>query len=468
MRGRGLVLGRLAALCVALAVQTVGMPRPVAAQTATEIGALKAQLERRFEVLPLQDGVLLRPRGAAGGVRSVEVHQGTIAIDGQVVTGGELRGRLAGDADLVVRVSYLSAADQRALAGAPAVTPPDGATPSGTPQTVTPDVAPAPSVGSQDDDREDDRRRPRWGGPWGRRGGDRGGDRVRFGGRVTVGENETVEGDVVVIAGRAHVMGRVTGDMVVVAGSAELGPKADVGGDVVVVGGQLMRDPSAHVGGEVHEVGVGPITIDPRVRMPGMGFWDWSWSNPLGSAFSLMSTVARLAILCLLCALVVLAGGVYVDRVGALAADQPVTSGLVGFLSQVFMLPLTVVTVVVLVITIIGIPLLLLLPFVALALCIVALVGFTAVAQRLGQMAMDRLGGPSGAYVATIAGVLAILTPVLLGRLVALGGSPLWLVSAPLSAIGFLTEYAAWTIGFGAAVFLAFGSRPRTVPPPLP
>jgi hypothetical protein len=283
-----------------------------------------------------------------------------------------------------------------------------------------------------------------------------------------VGEDETVDGDVVVIAGRAQVLGRVTGGVVVVAGSAELGPKADVGDDVVVVGGQLTRDPSAHVGGEVHEVGVGPISIDPRVRMPHVGFWDWSWSNPLGSAFSLMSTLVRLAILCLLCALVVLVGGIYVDRVGALAVDQPVTSGLVGVLSQIFMFPLTVVTVVVLVITIIGIPLLLLLPFVALALCIVALVGFTAVAQRLGQMALGRFGGPSGAYVATVAGVLAILTPVILGRLIALGGGPLWLVSTPLSALGFLAEYAAWTIGFGAAVFLAFGSRPRVVPPPLP
>ena len=98
----------------------------------------------------------------------------------------------------------------------------------------------------------------------------------------------------------------------------------------------------------------------------------------------------------------------------------------------------------------------------------VALVGFTAVAQRLGGLALGRLGGPSGAYAATLLGVVLILGPVLLGRLVSLGGGPLWFVATPLSAVGFLTEYAAWTIGFGAAVFLAFGSRPRVEPPPLP
>ena len=101
MRGHGLLLGRLLAVCVTLAAQAAGMPRPVEAQTVNEIGALKAQLERRFEVLPLQDGVLLRPRAATAGVRSIEVHQGAIAIDGQVVTGAELRSRLGGEADLV-------------------------------------------------------------------------------------------------------------------------------------------------------------------------------------------------------------------------------------------------------------------------------------------------------------------------------------------------------------------------------
>ncbi len=463
MRGRRFLLGRLMAACVMLTAHAVGTPDPVGAQTANQPGsgasALKAQIERRFDVLPLQDGVLLRPRAANGAVRSVEIHQGTIAIDGQVVTGAELRSRLGGDADLVVRVSYLDPADLRVLAGGP----------PGLSEAVAPAVPPAPPLDPPGDRAEDGNRRPRgWGSSSGRRGDRSSGDRVRFGGTVTVDEGETVDGDVVVVAGRARIMGRVTGDVVGVAGGAELGPHADVGKDVVVVGGQLSRDPGARVGGEVSEVGVGPLSIDPHARMPRFGPWDWTWSNPVGSAFSLFSTLTRLAILCLLCGLVVLVGGVYVDRVGELASDQPLKSGLVGFLSQVFMLPLTVVTIVVLVITIVGIPLLLLLPFVALTICAVALVGFTAVAQRLGGFVLGRLGRPFGAYAATVLGVLLILGPVLLGRLISFGGGALSLVATPLSAVGFLAEYAAWTIGFGAAVFLAFGNRPRMVPPPLP
>ena len=52
--------------------------------------ALKRDVERRFEVLPLRDGVALRPK-APSSVRSIEIAAGTIAVDGQPVTGGELR-----------------------------------------------------------------------------------------------------------------------------------------------------------------------------------------------------------------------------------------------------------------------------------------------------------------------------------------------------------------------------------------
>ena len=70
-----------------------------AAQTPTDVSDMRVQLERRFDVLPLQDGVMLRPRSRISGVRSIEVHEGSIAVDGQSVTGAELRNRLGNDAD---------------------------------------------------------------------------------------------------------------------------------------------------------------------------------------------------------------------------------------------------------------------------------------------------------------------------------------------------------------------------------
>jgi hypothetical protein len=293
---------------------------------------------------------------------------------------------------------------------------------------------------------------------------------VRFGGTITVNEGETVEGDVVVIGGMARVNGRVTGEVVVVGGSAQLGPTADVTGDVVVVGGRLDRNPSARIGGEVEEVGVGPINIDPRFGWPRWGWPTWMAGNPFGGFFSLISTVVRVGILCLLTAIVLLVGGNYVERIRTLAAAEPLKAGAVGFLSQVLMVPALVILAVVLVITIIGIPFLLLLPFAVLALAVLALVGFTAVARELGQLVLGRVWTHNGVgvFAATIAGVLLIVSPVLLGRLISIGGGPLWLVSTPLSIVGFVVEYLAWTIGFGAVLFMMFGRRASITPPPLP
>src|SRR5688572_3602911 len=313
-----------------------------AAQTPNDVSDLRAQLDRRFEVLPLQDGVMLRPRTRLDGLRSIEVHQGSIAIDGQTVTGVELRNRIGADADLVVRVSYLNAADQRTLTGAAVAEP----APAAAPPVVAPPAEP-------DDDRRGRRARR---GPFGSRGNSNSGDRVRFGGTITVNEGETVDGDVVVIGGFARVNGRVTGDVVVVGGSAQLGQQADVTGDVVVVGGRLDRNPAARIGGEVEEVGVGPININPGVGWPRWGWPGWTVGNPFGGFFSLISTVVRVGILCLLTAIVLLVGGGYVERIRTLAAAEPLKAGAVGFLTQVPMVPALVILPIVLIITIIGTP----------------------------------------------------------------------------------------------------------------
>ena len=78
-----------------------------------------------------------------------------------------------------------------------------------------------------------------------------------------------------------------------------------------------------------------------------------------------------------------------------------------------------------------------------LALAVLALVGFTAVAREVGQKVLGRVWADNGAgvFAVTMAGVLLIVSPVLLGRLVGMGGGPLWLVSTPLSIVGFVVEY---------------------------
>jgi hypothetical protein len=439
-------MGRIHAVLVTVLVAATTV---AAAQEVGDRQALARQIEQRFDVLPVQAGVVLTPRGADRGVRSIELAAGAIAIDGVPVTGGELKQRLGADADLIIRLSYLEAADQRALFGAAAqpaaqtpapATPPVPSTPPTPPTPQTPDAPQAPGPGS-------------------RRDGDRNNDRVRIGGSVQVGPGDTINGDVVAIGGSADVNGEVSGDVVAIGGSVNLGPMADVEGDVVAVGGTLNRSPGARVGGEVHEVGFGEFDFGSGGWLhPGMG--GAMFGSAVGSLFALVSTLARLAVLCILASMVLLFARGYVERVSVRAASEPVKAGAVGFLIQLLFFPALCAMILVMVITIIGIPLLLLVPFALLAFALLFLVGFTAVVYDVGRLAAARFGWDmQNPYLVAALGIALVLLPVLMSRLVGFGGALISPVTWTLIILGLLIEYVVWTVGLGAVALVRFDRK---------
>src|SRR5947209_6668841 len=185
-----------------------GQPR--SSTTTADVSALRTQLERRFQILPVANGIVLTPRFRTD-VRSIEIAD-AIAIDGATVSGAELRQKLGVDADVVLQASYLDPASRRMLAGPATPAAPAPAA------TVAPQAAPAPEM-------------PRLPSRKVRRD-----DIVRFGGGITVATGEYVGGDAVAIGGSVDVDGEVSGDTVAVGGSLTLGPHAHVHGDAVVVG----------------------------------------------------------------------------------------------------------------------------------------------------------------------------------------------------------------------------------------
>ncbi len=424
--------------------------------TAGQPDALRQQLEQRFDVTSLQNGILLRPLGGDRRFNSIEVNDGSIAIDGRSATGAELRTKLGSDADVVLRLSYLDADGRRQLFDRPV-------NPAAAPSVEQPvERTDDPSAGT------DETRRPRRRSRDGRAGG----DRVRFGGSVTVDEGEVVDGDVVSIGGSTRVDGEVRGDAVSIGGGLHLGPHANVQGDAVSVGGSLIRDPGARVDGKVVDIGGG------WAFRPGQ----WSWPRfsrgsfpPFGAAvfgaaagiIALMSTLMRVLVLCLLSSVVLFVGREYVERVGSRAAAEPLKAGAIGLLAQLLFGPLLILTIVIFVITIVGIPLLLLVPFAMLAFGVVMLIGFTAVAYNLGRLANARFAWSHGnVYLTVITGILLLLSPVLIARVLGLASWILFPVTGTLVFLGLLAEYLAWTVGFGAVALLRF-ERPPTIPPPV-
>ena len=385
-------------------------------------------------MVALQNGIGLVPRQPDAAFSIIQIRDGAVTINGQELTGRELRERLGADADLVLRASYLDATQQQQLVAA------------------EPGPSPPPAVAAPDQPGATGPRRTR-----------RQGEIVRVGGDVRVERDERIEDDVVAVFGSAQVDGEVDGDVAVVGGSLTLGPEAVVHGDVNVIGGTLNRAATARIEGEVHNVGVGGgpwrfgafgdvmrrgVRLARRRtrrdaaarRAAHVARRSSSWrSDPASSS---ASPIARRLTRC---------GPASSDSLPSCCSSRCV-----------------VITVVVLAVSIIGIPLLVLVPFGIVLALVVLLVGFTGVAYQVGRMLHGRFGwSERGVYATVTLGVLVIGGLTILARSAALLGGDLF--GIPLAALGYCVEFAAWTIGFGAAILVWLRSRrPELHVPALP
>jgi hypothetical protein len=473
---------------------------------------LRQSLEQLYWVSGVHNGVLLRPRVPAEGVREVEVTGDAVMVNGARVSPQVLREWLHDAAARpLLRLAELPPAERQALFGLPrdvaasgAASAPGGAAggasgaattgtlegeegtgrglpppppsppspapgspaaPAGTeaPTPPTPPIPPSPppppsppTVSS--------------------------GSRIRFGGPVTVEKGEVAEEvftfggsvhidgevnrDVSAIGGSVRVNGRVGGDVNAFGGSVHLGPHSEVMGDVSAVGGTVVREPGATVHGSLSDVRRGfPEPSD-----------GWPFLFPVH--LHMFWSLATLLLLLLAVTLVVLLAPRALEQVQARIAGEPWTVFAAGLLGQILVGPALVALVVVLVISIIGCVLLALVPFLVLALMITGLVGFAGVGYQVGRVLEGRLasrfGGP---YLTTIVGVLAIEAPSIIGRFLAAGGGFLHFFSVMFLLFGFVVRYLAWTVGFGAALLTAFDNRPQRLrrraaldssPPPPP
>jgi hypothetical protein len=431
-------MGRALIAAVGLALMAPVGPSRALAQTDTlaqvqdaSLAALRARIESRYQVQPVRDGILLLPSYGNPQVQTIELSDGEIAINGLSVTGAELRGKVAEDADAILRLSYMDADDRRILFGIGGAPLPADTTAMASRDTVegAADEAagPAPSVDSTD-------------------------DRVRVGGSIHVRSDEIVDGDVVAVFGSVRIDGTVEGDVVSVLGSVRLGPEAVVEGDLVAVAGTIDRDPGARVEGSIDEVAWG----GPDIRVHGPAFRA-PFLEGLGG---LMVTVVWVIVIGALASLIYLLARRPVERMALRVAKSPWKAALVGLVAQILFFPVLILTVVLLAVSIIGIPLLLVVPFALVALAIGVLVGFTAVARLLGGAAEGRFGWQhDNPYIAVLVGVGLIMLVSFFAGALGVAGGPVGVFALILGILGFVIQYAAWTVGFGALLLTRFGTR---------
>ncbi len=136
-----------------------------------------------------------------------------------------------------------------------------------------------------------------------------------------------------------------------------------------------------------------------------------------------MGTLVRFAFLGLLGSVVLLVSAGNSERVARRVALEPVKAGFVGVLAQLLFFPLLVTGIILLVITIIGILLLLLVPVVIVGVAVVMALGFTGVAQGIGQLiGGGEANGHRSAFVLLWLGLAIVMIPTFFGE--ALGGCP--------------------------------------------
>jgi hypothetical protein len=157
---------------------------------------------------------------------------------------------------------------------------------------------------------------------------------------VTLEENSSVKGDVVLLGGTINVDGTIEGNLVGVAGVVTLGEKAIIEGDLIVQAASVTRDPAAQINGQVvtgfqiPPLALRPGQIEtpvtPRIEFPVVPVWKGFWF--LFRTF-LWAAVAVIVTLFL---------PNPVERVSRAIAGQPILSGGVGLVT-VFIAPLLLI-----------------------------------------------------------------------------------------------------------------------------
>lgn len=288
------------------------------------------------------------------------------------------------------------------------------------------------------------------------------GTRIAFGQDIRIERDEEVTDAAIVVGGSLDIEGRVRDGVVVVGGNLHLASTADVRGDVVLVGGTITRDPGAQLTGGVNYVSFGEWS------RRNFGWWPSVRFGEVGRWLSLAGTVARISVLGVLMAMMLIVARAPVARVGRAALAEPLRALVIGLVAEIFFVPLLVAASIGLVLTIIGIPFVAVLVPIAIVILVFAFVlGFTALACRVGEWIEDRLGWqPGNAFVATAIGFFVLLTPSMVARIVDVSSIGVAPISFLLVTIGLTVEFIAWTMGLGAAIITGLG-RWYTVPPPI-
>jgi hypothetical protein len=258
---------------------------------------------------------------------------------------------------------------------------------------------------------------------------------------VALGRDLVLEGraaaGVAVLRGSARIAGTVDGDVVVVAGRAELEPTATVDGDVFVLGGDIVARPGSRVTGRTVAYPTAPGALLVLAEGPALGLSPWS-RVVVGSKLALLAAwlVTVMALMA--------AAQPAIESTATAIAEAPLRSFSTGLVAVLAMLLLGLFLSAFLGVAA-GVPLLVLLGLAALVL---KLWGTVAVCALLGRKVARGAGWRGGGPLSQ-----ALYGLALLGTLKFVPWVGVWVWTA------------ATLVGVGASLQTKLGRRERWIVP---
>lgn len=281
-------------------------------------------------------------------------------------------------------------------------------------------------------------------------------------GDLTVARGRTIDRDLVVVSGDLSVFGTVDGNVIALNGDVILRPSGAVEGDVITINGSVIRA-GGRIGGRVRTQQGLPMGVLPNANR----LQYKSQSVTADSPVQLASLLGMFVALASIGFGLTFFAPRQLDVVSNTVTESFGKSFLAGMFAQPLLLPALVMLTAGLAITVVGILLIpvLLLAF-AVALLGASVGGYLAVARSLGGAHLARRAAKGHAVVETpyramifgLLGLMAIWAPAM-----ALGWIPV--VGQVLALLAAIFTWVMATAGFGATILSRGGLRATFVRP---
>jgi hypothetical protein len=266
------------------------------------------------------------------------------------------------------------------------------------------------------------------------------GDLVVLAGEATIEEGAIIQGDLVVIGGDLRLDGDALGSAVVIGGSASLGASSSVGRDLVALGGSFQRADGSRIAGDIiTNLSITTERLPRATAVPSPALPpdpDFRFDlGPVGTFAGVLFQAFALGVVAMLLSAFLRP---QLDRVAQAVQAQPFAAGSLGLLT-VFLAPFAIVL---MAITLILIPLALAAAFL---LVLAWLFGVVALGHVVGEkltQAMNRSWEP-----VLTAGFGAFIVGIVLGT------------SNQIPCVGWLASALIGLVGLGAATMTLFGTR---------